>query len=1111
MRVLRFPESDPPRRLLQRWSLKQSAQHGRWSLIRPTASDILWPRYAGDDTTNKGTPRVRSLLLYILFLTSGAAGLIYELVWIRELIFVFGGTTYAITTVLVAFMAGLGIGCYCAGRWCHRLDRPGRVYGLLEVGIGLYALSVPVLLHVAQPVYAALYAPLANWPWLLNFVRFCLGGLILLVPTTFMGATLPILVRYVTARGGALGQSVGRLYGINTFGAVLGTLAAGFWLIPTLGLLHTTWFAATLNIVVGLIALNLLHQSVTRAAQPAALPATDAPPARPARRTAQPDARPAAPALAEGTFLRRLVLVGFAVSGFAAMVYQITWTRALIMSVGSTTYAFTCILAAFILGLALGSLAIARWADRWRNPAVVFGVLELLIGLIAVVIVPIHGRIPLVVETLIQRHYTDYNALLAWQFLLIIAVTFVPTFFMGAIFPLVIRALAVQGEEPGAATGRAYLVNTLGTIAGSFLAGFVLIRSDVLGVQNSIILASLLNGLIGVALVVCARPAPRLVLVRRAVLPAAAVLAILAVGLGAGRWDPHVITAAPFMMRGTLAAEREIVYYGEGIDVTVTVEHPKDAPQILTLRVNGKPDASTVVSDMITMQLLGHLPALIHPEARSACMVGLGSGISLAALSCHPSFERLDCVEISDDVIKAAACFAPYTYNVLTRDPRVRMILADGRNHLLLTDQVYDMVITQPSNPWMAGVSNLFTREYFELGRSRLSDQGLLAVWLQGYKSSLQDFQMIVRTLFEVFDHVSLWELAEQDYLMVASRRPQRIGYQEFARRFRMPTVRADLYRVSIRRPSDVLARYITSDQPLRDWVRDAAVHTDDNARLEFSAPRHMFEVHRKIAEELVARQRPVLGDLVADIALPPGLAAELDSAVAARLAPMRAQALVSGPATRIEDTIAAVQLLLESYARWPHDAQLFQFAITTHRNLSANPEFAAHPQLGPLLARLGQVRPPPPGAPITGASLPEIAATMRAVAQAAAARGQWAEAAGLLDEARDLDPDHLDTARLLADALAHLGYSAQAAALLDEVLQRRPQDGAARHSRAVLAVQAGDVETALQQLETGLKWGALKPEKLREDDALRALHGDPRFQALLERAPGTLPASPAP
>jgi spermidine synthase len=1038
---------------------------------------------------------VRTVLLYFLFLFSGAAGLIYELVWVRELIFVFGGTTYAITTVLVAFMAGLGLGSFLAGRWCYRLHRPGRVYGALEIAIGLYALSVPLLLNVAEPMYRSLYPHLAGMPWLLNLVRFCVGGLVLVVPTTFMGATLPVLVRYLTLRGRALGRSVGHLYGINTFGAVLGTVSAGFWLIPTLGLTHSTWLAATINVLIGLTALGLLRHAVT----PAPLKKAPSKPRRPAEPTSPPLP------VTQLQRIRPAILAGFAVSGFAAMVYQITWTRALVMSVGSTTYSFTCILAAFILGLALGSLAIARWVDRWKNPARVFGVLEIIIGLVAVLIVPIHGQVPLIVQSLVSAHYYDYLTLMSWQFALIIAVTFVPTFLMGAIFPLVTRALAVAGDEPGAATGRAYAVNTIGTITGSFLAGFALIRSDVLGVQNSIILASLLNGAVGLTLVVLAPPAAGRTLLRRALVPTAALLLIPIVACAAGRWDRNILTLAPFLNRGAEAPQREILHYAEGVDLTVVVEHPPGQPQALTITINGKPDASTNIVDVTTNLLLAHLPALLAPEARTACMVGLGSGLSLGALSRHSSFERIDCVEISSDVVEAAAHFASFNYKVLTDDPRVSLILADGRNHLLLTDRTYDLIITQPPNPWVSGVSNLFTREYFELGRRRLSDRGLMAAWLQGYKMSVADFQMVVRTLFEVFEHVSLWELGEDDFLMITSRQPQKIALDEFVRRLRVPTVRADLYRVGIRRPEQILGRYITSDEPLRAWVAAAPVHTDDNALLEFSAPRHMYVGTRQVAQALFGLQRPVLPDLLAASELP--REETLDGQVTAVVESRRARIPADDLAAR-GDVAGALRLLLDVYVRGPDNAELYRFITESRRNVLAVPGLAARPEIAALLAQVERL-PPPRGAPLTGATLAEIAASLRAVARYAAGRGQWSEAAEYLLEAKDLDPDNLVGARDLAEALTQAGRNGEAAAVLNELLQRHPEDGPASYARAVLAVQANDPNTALMHLATALKTGAATREKLAADEKLGPLREDPRFQAMLGR-PETAPGNPS-
>lgn len=1088
---------------------------------------------------------MRAALLYILFFLSGTTALVYELVWVRELVLVFGGTTYAITTVLVAFMAGLGLGSYVAGRWARRLVQPGRVFGFLEVLIGLYALAVPTLLAVAEPAYRTLYDVTQQAPLLLNIARFAVGAMIVLVPATLMGATLPVLVRYVTAGGHTLGRSVGLLYGVNTFGAVLGVVLAGFWLLPTLGLTATTRLAAAVDIIVGIVAVNFLVRVVRGKAAPTV--------------AATPD-RPRMPA-------RGLppLLIGYAVSGFAAMVYQITWTRSLVMSVGSSTYSLTCILAAFILGLALGSLVIARWVDRWRNPLLAFGLFELLIGIITVVIMPLHGRIPLAVRALVDQYAGDYGLLLAWQFGLIIAITTVPTFLMGAIFPLVTRGIAASGAEPADATGKAYAANTVGTILGAFLAGFVLIRSDVLGVQNSIILASVLNGLVGVWLVYASRADGVRWPLGRLSLAGVMLLLIPVVAVGAGRWDTSVLTSHPFLARGE-PPPREIMYYAEGVDMTVGVEHPVGHPEMLTMTVNGKPDASTLPKDMLDFNLLGHIPALLDSRARSACIVGLGSGLTVAALACHPTYERIDCVEISDDVIAAARFFDQYTYDVRTTDRRVRLIRADGRNHLLLTDQQYDVIISQPSNPWMSGVANLFTREYFSLARARLSPGGLFAVWLQGYGTSVEDFRMVVHTLFDVFDHVSLWELADNDYLLLASAQPLRIDLRSFVGRFGQPRVRADLYRLAIRRPGELLGRFITADEPLRRWAADTAIHTDDNTLLEFSAPRHMYvgEVD-DILQALDELQRSVLDEFLADDqpALPEMLRFTVNGVVAARRGRLLANA-----AARRGDVAGALRIWLDGFAQQPTNTLLYIYLVNEVRALRAVPEVASRPEIVALLKRFESM-PPPRRAPLTGGTLAEIAAHFRTqggaaleqgnlvealdllsgalelepadvavlelletalrrvpqsaelghlrtsmaqgyalAAQQAGAVPDWPRAIELLRKARALEPDNAELGVVEAEALLLSGQAAAARALLDPHLAAHPGDGRAVFLRSLVAVQEQQHDAAIEFLARALELGPVTTQDVATDRRFEPLAGDARFQALLARPRSSAPAA---
>ena len=1067
---------------------------------------------------------MRNALIYVLFFLSGAAGLVYELVWVRELIFVFGGTTYAITTVLVAFMGGLGLGSYLAGRLSRRLKNPAGAYGLLEICIGLYALCVPVLLGLAEPAYRAIYPYAAQTPGLLTVFRFGVSAMILVIPTTFMGATLPILVRYVTLRGGTFGRSVGRLYGINTLGAVLGVVSAGFWLLPTLGLTGTTRLGATINIVIGIVARALLSRTfgadrrtkeaagavqagdgggiVTCPNTKCATPIQGSPKYCPRCGQVLPG-----PISVSGS-LRWLLLVSFAASGFAAMVYQITWTRALVMSLGSSTYAFTCILAAFILGLALGSLAIARWVDRWRNPLLVFGVLELLIGLVAVVIVPIHGRVPYMAQALIRDYSENYSRLVSLQFLLVIAITFVPTFLMGAIFPLVARSLARTGDDPAAVTGRAYAVNTIGTITGSFLAGFVLIRSDVLGVQSSIVFASVLNGVIGVALMLAGRAGAGVSFGRRAAVPVVGLVLILLVGMGAGRWDQRLLNSAPYLKRGSIEdyiKTHDVIYYADGVDLTVGVMKASTDDDVMFLTVNGKPDVSTTYTDMTNMILMAHLPALLDKGGRNACIVGLGSGMTPGALSRYPWYERLDCIEISDEVIKAASYFNPYTYNILTDDPRVRVIRGDARNHLLLTDQRYDLISSEPSNPWLAGSSNLFTREFFELAKSRLTDDGIMAAWLHAYMMSPQDFQMVVRTLCDVFDFVSLWELTETDYALIASPHKPTIDLAEFYRRFETPSVWADAYRISVQRPAHVLGRYITSGETLRAWADPAPVHTDDNARLEFSAPAAMYlDQGPELVHAFFGLQRPVLSDLLAEADQPPpkDLQTDIENVVAARRA-----RVVGGEAAREGDVAGALRVLLDGHYRDPANRDIWQYLVEAPQAIRQ--KYRTLDPASPINGMLNELKHlrPPLVAPLRGATLAQIAQMHLERANQASVQKNWAQAAEDLHAASRLEPQDRRTKLALADILAHLGQTDEAHAVLDSLPQEDP-DGLLDYARAVVAARAGDVERALEHIRKALDTGKIPRHQIETYDAFEALRADPRFQTLIKE-PETQPTAP--
>ncbi len=438
---------------------------------------------------------------------------------------------------------------------------------------------------------------------------------------------------------------------------------------------------------------------------------------------------------------------------------------------------------------------------------------------------------------------------------------------------------------------------------------------------------------------------------------------------------------------------------------------------------------------MTTQLLLGHLPALLAPEGGRACIIGLGSGMTLAAVARHPSYERLDCIEISDEVIHAASYFQPFAYDVLSSDPRVRVIRADGRNHLLLTDARYNLIVCEPSNPWISGVANLFTKEFFTLCRSRLTDDGILAVWLQGYSTSVEDFRMVLQTLFTLSDDISLWTLYFSDYMIVMGKGHQTATLDRFIERCSEPAVRDDLYRIGLHRPAHLLGRYIASGEKLRAWVGNAPINTDDNARLEFSAPRNLFAGQFGLVEALYPLQQPGLSGLFADSTQAdshPRLGDEIATVVAARWAPIRVNQLLSQGKAEI-----GLKFLLDAYRADPTNSVLYS-TLTPLRDqlLKAGDGSTAGPNASPLLDRLRLVE-PPVTTPRRNATRPEIVRALRAWAAQSMDWGFWDAAAEHLVEALALEPENREIRLALIDALERAGRNAQADSLRTEAAGR--------------------------------------------------------------------------
>ncbi len=828
------------------------------------------PRTAG----RSGLRPLESLIL-LLFFFSGASALVYEVVWTRDLTTVFGGSAFAIATVLAAYMAGLALGSTVFGRSIDRRGHPLVVYGLLEAGIALWAILLPVLLGLLDRLYAGFYQSASPGFYGLSLVRFALSFLLLLVPTTLMGGTLPVLGKLLFTNWKGLGTRAGLLYAANTLGAVLGSAAGGFFLLPAMGLRGATWVAVLINFAVAFAALLASRRFAYRAPAAAGTEGASAAQAEAVRAPSGAAGRPKA----DDARLRRAVLLVYAASGFAALAYEVAWTKTLSMVLGTTNYAFTTMLTTFLFGLAVGSLLFARLADRYGRPEALLALVQLGIPLFSLLTIPLLEALPQMFVDAFPRLDGSWARIELYRVFLAAMTMFLPTILMGGTFPLVTRAY-VDRRQTGRSLGSLYAANTIGAILGSFLTGFVLIPW--IGRQNAILAASFVNLAAGLLLVLALR-GRRVPGGLRWAIAGVCLLLLPAWIWGLQRWDPRIMASGAYVYARDYAAQESIVevmseqrlrFYDEGPEGTVSVWQ---AQQVTSLRISGKVDASSH-GDMVTQKLIAHLPLFYHQGApRDALVIGLASGISTGSLLAHP-FARVETVELIPSMAGAARFFDEHNRRCL-EDPRHRLLINDGRNHLLLTPDRYDVIVSEPTNPWIAGVGALFTREFFELTKERLRPGGIVCQWVQTYQYRAEDLRTVLATFTDAYPHLHLWQGAPGDLILVASMDPLRFDLAKLRATAGTPAGE-DLAQLEILPEAQLLAHFVTDRDGILRYIGDWKGRvTDDNLYLEYAVPRHMFDRAGRVS---------VL-DLDA-VALPPGamVADPADSALTGEIASFR-------------------------------------------------------------------------------------------------------------------------------------------------------------------------------------------------------------------------------
>ena len=763
--------------------------------------------------------------ILIFFFVSGVTGLIYEVVWTRLLTRVMGNTHYSIATVLTIFMAGLALGSYLGGRWIDGKKNPLFVYATLEGAIGIYCLLIPSIIDSAFPLFEWVYQTQNESYSKASLCRFFICGAILLIPTALMGATLPVLSKYVSRERACIGRDVGTLYSLNTFGAVFGALSSAFLFMRIWGVLATIWFAAGLNILIAVVIFILFRSDVNTTSKE--------------ELNQTKESIESSPLGSNVIF----ILLAFGFSGWCALTYQIAWNRILSLLLGSSIYAFSLILTTFILGLALGTMVFSHMVNKFKNPLVVFGFLQIGIGVSAIAMIPLFENIPFINRWVYQNWNMEF-ATIQWSvFLVIFCFLFVPTFFMGGQFPVVVRLVVRKLGTLGHSIGKVYASNTIGTIIGSFLAGFVLIPW--IGVQNTILVAVGLNLLVGTTVLVFS--ADLTLNSKIYVLPAILVVCFL-YGRSMETWDKSVISSGsymPYRIGDLSEAEKKankILFFKEGTHTTVTTELSVSGN--IFLRVNGKTDASLAM-DMRTQLLSGYLPMFLHGNPESVLVIGQGSGITLGAVEQFP-IKSVDLVEISSAVIEGSRYFDSFNHNALS-DKRLKVILADGRNHVALSDRKYDVIISEPSNPWISGVGALFTDNFFKLMKKRLNPNGVACIWVHTNMSPMS-FKSVARTFSENFKQVTMWEsIVGDDYLIIGSDSEYKLSYSEVDEILSDEIRGKDLYRIGISNVRDLMSLLIMNREGLLRFSKDAPIHTDDNSLLEFNAPQYIYKDERDV------------------------------------------------------------------------------------------------------------------------------------------------------------------------------------------------------------------------------------------------------------------------
>lgn len=762
-----------------------------------------------------------------LFVGSGCAALIYEIVWFQSLQLVIGASAVSLGVLLATFMGGMCLGSLIFPAVVPQSWHPLRVYAILEIAIGISAVLILYFLPSVEAFYLMGIGRWLSTPGQSTvFLRAAVAASCLLPPTILMGATLPAIARWFESNPRGAFQT-GMFYSANIFGAVLGCLGASFYLLRLHDMVFATYVAVAINGIVALVGLaaSFFFQYPLVAEEPSQ------------ELDAFSDAARTELAGHDGPGQRErwTVLTAIGLSGLAALGAEVIWTRELSLLLGASVYTFSLILAVFLVALGIGSSLGSAWARGSSSPALPFALCQLGAALgvcwAAWLMADSLPYWPIDVSLATNPWLTFQLDIVrvAWA-------VFPAALCWGTSFPLALATVAGR-RDPAKLVSGVYAANTLGAIVGAIGASWIALPS--LGVQRThqlLVLALLLSALLLLALPV--RKMGALMIAR---LASGAMIVVVVMGVIALPKPPVGLAAYGRYLATWLDSAPQYLYSADGLSASIAVSEFNDG--VRNFHVSGKVVASSEPLDMRLQRMLGHLPALLAGRPKSVLIVGCGAGVTAGTFVVHPSIERIVICEIEPLIPRAAGnYFGQYNHHVI-QDPRLQIVLDDARHFLLTTDEKFDIITSDPIHPWVKGAAALYSKEYFDLTRDHLKPDGIATQWVPLYESSLEAVKSEIATFLESFPDGTLWtnddESGGYDLVMLGQASSTKVDLERLQERLVSPDyqqVLASLKEVQLGSALALAKTYGGNKADLKDWLSDAVVNTDQNLRLQYSA-----------------------------------------------------------------------------------------------------------------------------------------------------------------------------------------------------------------------------------------------------------------------------------